>query len=87
MIMARKNRPLRTRSLNAACYLSVMTGVEAEVVEQDSGLNYFNFERTPEVQEVYNQYREAVANQSPLHIDLIKFNQYVRKYKRATVGR
>lgn len=81
-----KNK-LRTKSLNAASYISEHTGKIANIVSEETGLNHFSFEKDDSVMEAYNRYKTAVAQGTELNVDLIKFNGYIRYYKRATYGK
>lgn len=72
---------LNIKSLNAACYITTITDLEASVQIQDDGLKYFEFPKTAGIMTAYDSYRNATRAQSELMIDLTKFNHYVRMYK------
>lgn len=73
---------LFTKSINAAAYLSTVTGVVADIVKGYDGVNTFRFRKTAETMTSYNDYRQAVDNDGELQVDLIEFNKYIRKYRR-----
>lgn len=75
---------LKIRSINAACYLSYTTRIEAEVVTNDDGLNHYEFPRVPMIMASYDKYRKTTEAQKELMVDLTQFNKYIRKYKSKT---
>lgn len=71
-----------TKSVKAISYVSFITGQMGSVEESDkSGLNVFTIEKNTETMSAYKKYKDIVARQDKMEVDLIKFDNLIKKYK------
>lgn len=78
-----------TKSITAAAYITITTGVEAELGYEDIRDNYWKFPETEEVLKAYKEYKQAVENPENeeyfLYVNMMKYNACIRKYKQTTI--
>lgn len=78
---------LNLHSLNATAYISYITGEFARVFldkgDNKENLNHYRFRKTADVMNAYNDYRQSIANNKEVKIDIIKYNKLIKHYKDA----
>lgn len=75
-----------TRSLNKIAYISTITGQVAEIIDGKYGLNEYAIKRTDEQTRALLEYNRAMGTNSELMVDIIKYNNFIAYYKKATLA-
>jgi hypothetical protein len=70
-----------TSSLNKISYITYVTGLEGNVIENDKGMYIFQIEDIKEVKNAADEYDICISLGEELVINLIRYNRVVKAYK------
>lgn len=71
-----------SKSVKCISYISYKTGQLGKIEESDkAGLNVFVIEKNEETLAAYKEYKDIVASQSEMTVDLIAYDNLIKRYK------
>lgn len=73
-----------TRSLNKIAYISTITDQVAEIVDGENNLNKYAISRSDKQIKALHDYNKAREKNGELMADIIKYNNFIAYYKKAT---